>query len=266
LAKIAALEPKSFAKMGYMSALKLYLARKPALQKYASSVMYRTLGKVLPKNMESAAPLLGVSMLYAHKYFDAVKRVGYHGNRRTLGNSLFEAVLEGKSGVIISKHHYEEVWSLVKTPDKRIYLEIPEMILELRQLAKENLENNDFPFILMAGERRIYNANQIYRDAAWRKVDTQGAMHMHPDDAIALGIGKGSTVICESSRGHITAVVELDKGLRRNVVTLPNGYGLRFQNNEPIGPPINILTSSGHCDPLTKTPFHKYVPVKITKV
>jgi hypothetical protein len=47
------------------------------------------------------------------------------------------------------------------------------------------------------------------------------------------------------------------------MLTLPNGYGLRFQNNEPVGPPINMLTSSHHCDPLTKTPFHKYVPVKI---
>jgi anaerobic selenocysteine-containing dehydrogenase len=265
LTKIAALEPKSFAHMGYMSSLKILFSRKPALQKYASSVMYRTLGKVLPKNMESAAPLLGVTMAYVHKYYEAVKRVGYDGNQRTLGNNLFNAILEGKSGVIISKHEYEEVWSLLKTPDKRIHLEIPEMLVELRALAKENLENKDYPFILMAGERRIYNANQIYRDAAWRKVDTQGAMRMHPDDAEMLGIAKGATVICESSGGRITAVVELDKGLRRNVVTLPNGYGLRFQNKEPVGPQLNMLTSSDHCDPLTKTPFHKYVPIRICK-
>ena len=29
---------------------------------------------------------------------------------------------------------------------------------------------------------------------------------------------------------------------------------------------LNLLTPSNHCDPLSKTPFHKYVPVNISKV
>jgi hypothetical protein len=30
-----------------------------------------------------------------------------------------------------------------------------------------------------------------------------------------------------------------------------------------FGPRLNLLTSSLHCDPLAKTPYHKYVPVRI---
>jgi hypothetical protein len=41
---------------------------------------------------------------------------------------------------------------------------------------------------------------------------------------------------------------------------------LRFKNSEPIGPQLNMLTASDNCEPLTKTPFHKYVRVKITKL
>jgi anaerobic selenocysteine-containing dehydrogenase len=266
LTKIAQLEPKATAHLGYMAALQVLFSRKPALQKYGSSVMYRTLGTILPKNMEAAAPLLGLTLMYANKYYDAVKKVGYKGNKRTLGNTLFNAILEGKSGVIISKHEYEEVWSLLKTPDKRIHIEIPEMLEELRQLATENVSYSDFPFILMAGERRSYNANQIYRDPAWRKTDPKGTMRMNPEDAAELGIMNGESIICQSSAGSIPAIVEIDKSIRRKMVTLPNGYGLRFNNSEPVGPQLNMLTSSNHCDAFTKTPFHKYVPVKIKKL
>ncbi len=50
------------------------------------------------------------------------------------------------------------------------------------------------------------------------------------------------------------------------MVTLPNGYGLQFKDNAPVGPQLNMLTPSHNCEPFTKTPFHKYVPVKILKL
>jgi hypothetical protein len=30
------------------------------------------------------------------------------------------------------------------------------------------------------------------------------------------------------------------------------------------GPVLNLLTESGHCDPRTRTPYHKYVRVRVT--
>ena len=260
LSKIA-----SLSRLGYLTALQFLFKRKPYLKKYASSIMYRTLGQTLPKNAESAAPLIGLTMAYAAKYFDAVKNAGYSGNQRSLGNSLFEKILAEKSGVIISKHKYEEVWALVKNKDKRIHLEIPEMLEELRKLPKENLSNDDFPFILMAGERRSYNANQIYRNPEWRKIDAKGTMRMHPDDAKELDLTNGAEVVCQSAISSITAFVEIDESVRRKMVTLPNGYGLKYKNSEPIGPQLNLLTPGNNCETFTKTPFHKYLPIKIRK-
>jgi hypothetical protein len=46
-------------------------------------------------------------------------------------------------------------------------------------------------------------------------------------------------------------------------VTLPHGYGIRYDGGPPVGPEINRLTSAGHCDPVARTPFHKFVPVDI---
>ena len=59
LSKIASIEPEMTARMGYFMALKLFLSRQPKLQKYATSILYRTLGKTLPKGLESAAPAIG---------------------------------------------------------------------------------------------------------------------------------------------------------------------------------------------------------------
>ncbi len=266
LEKIASFEPKLSARLGYLTALQTLFSRKPNLQKFASSIMYRTLGKTLPKGLESAAPLLGLATFYANKYFKAVKRAGHQGSKRTLGNTLFEAILSAKSGVIICNHEYQEVWSLIKNKDKRINLTIPEMFDELSELSKEDLSNDEYSFILMAGERRSYNANQIYRNPEWRRIDPQGTMRMHPKDAEELDLTNGSEVICESKVGSLNAFVEIDESVRHKVVTLPNGYGMKFKDNKPIGPQLNLLTASDNCDAFTKTPFHKYVPVNIRKV
>lgn len=137
------------------------------------------------------------------------------------------------------------------------------MLGELRALPTESPPSADYPFVLMAGERCSYNANQIFRDPAWRKVDKEGALCIHPDDAKVLELSTGEPAICQSARGEIPVVIEVDDTVRRGMVTLPHGYGLRYQNSAPLGPAVNRLTASDHCDPFSKTPFHKYLPVHI---
>ncbi len=266
LRALARAEPKATARLGYLLALQLLFKRKPKLQRLASSVLYRTLGPTLPPGLAAAAPLLGLAVVYATRYYAAVQKAGLAGSRRTLGNTLFENLLASPSGRIISRHDYADVWSLVKNPDRKIYLEIPEMLAAARALPRQEPANGGFPFVLMAGERRSYNANQIYRNPAWRKTDPKGSLRMHPADALELDLAPGAEVICESARGRIQVFVEVDNTVRRKMVTLPNGYGLRYQGGAPAGPELNLLTDSQNCEPFTKTPYHKYVPVRISKV
>jgi anaerobic selenocysteine-containing dehydrogenase len=203
---------------------------------------------------------------FVSRYEQAVKRTGIKGNKQAMANNLFESLLSNSSGIIISKHEYDEVWSLIKNKDKKVYLEIPEMFEAIQVLKHEPKDSADFPFIMMAGERRGYNANQIFRNPAWRKTDQKGSLRMHPEDAQELALTAGAEVICESESGNIQVFVELDNSVRRKVVTLPNGYGFRYKGNKPEGPELNMLTKGNHCEPFTKTPYHKYLPVKIRKV
>ncbi|MEZ4301328.1 MAG: molybdopterin dinucleotide binding domain-containing protein [Polyangiaceae bacterium] len=135
------------------------------------------------------------------------------------------------------------------------------MLAALQALIDEPVPTHDL--VLLAGERRSYNANQIYRDPAWRRVDRDGAMRMHPQDAQQRGLADGSRAICTSERGELEVTIEIDDALRTGMVTLPHGYGMRYRDGAPNGPQLNRLTASEHCDSLARTPFHKFVPVSV---
>ncbi len=263
LSAIARLQPEASNYLPYVAALGAALATHKQWIPFAASITYRTLGPTLPDGAATATFLLPLAMQYARQHEAAVRRAGHTGNRLTLGSHLFRSIMERRSGVVISHHEFDEVWSLVRTPDRRVHLVIPEMLSELDGLATESRDTGAYPFILMAGERRSYNANQIFRDPAWRKVDKEGAMRMHPVDAESLGLGDGQRAAVRSATAEIEVAVEIDDTVRRGVVTLPHGYGGHFAGSGPIGPAVNRLTASDHCDPFTKTPYHKYVPVQI---
>lgn len=276
LEKIAQFEPKASKHLGYMAALAATLVRNKKWMPFAASMMYRTLGPHLRDSQgrvaAAAAPILPIALQYAAKHTAEVRRVGHKGNKLSLGSNLFEAILNGRSGTLLSEHRFEDVWALMGYRDKKIRLAIPEMLQALKALDTQPVTTEQFPFILMAGERRAYNANQIYRDPNWRKGDQNGFMRMHPVDASKLGVGQGDRVSVTSSRGQIQAVVELDESVRTGMVTLPHSYGMRVKtgnvNDEDrvLGPAINRLTAVGHCEPFSKTPYHKHVPVAIEKV
>ncbi|ABN00970.1 MULTISPECIES: molybdopterin oxidoreductase family protein [pseudomallei group] len=266
LERIARFEPRASKHLAYLGALGIVLAANKKWQRHAASIVYRTLGRALPGDAAASAPLLPLAMLYAQRHYAAVRRAGFRGNRATLGTALFRAILERRSGTLISVHEFDEMWRFIRHPDARVHLHIPEMIDELRALATETPPGADYPFVLMAGERRAYNANQIYRDPTWRKVDPHGSLRIHPDDAAALGVADGDKLVCASATGSIEVVAELDDSVRRGMVTLPHGYGMRYKGGPPVGPELNRLTSGAHCDPLSRTPYHKYVPVHLRVV
>jgi len=219
----------------------------------------------LPDGAASAALLLPLAVKFASEHPKAVRRAGYRGSRLTLGSALFRAILNKRSGVTFSERRFEGVWSLLKSPDKNIHLEIPEMLDAWQALANEATPGADSPFILTLGERRAYNANLIFRDPAWRKIDPSGALRLNPEDVAVLGLRDGDNAQCESERGQLECVVEIDQGVRHGVAVLPHGYGVRYMDSAPLGPEINRLTSSTWCAPLVRTPSHKYVPGSVRK-
>ena len=90
---------------------------------------------------------------------------------------MFDAILQNRSGVTFTVHEYLDDFALVRHADHRIALDIPELLDEIAALRADRrpLTSAEFPIVLSAGERRAYTANDIFRDPAWRKRDTDGA-------------------------------------------------------------------------------------------
>lgn len=230
--------------------------------------------QALPEGMrKAAAPLLFASMQFVEQHRDAVIRAGITDEGHGLAVALFSRMVSSPSGTIISRHDYEDTFSFIRHADGRIHLAVPLMFDWLKALRAEAAAgapvDPEFPLTLCAGERRSSNATTNYRDPAWRAIDPLGTLRIHADDAARAGIADGDLVECESRAGRLVAVAQVDDTVLPGALSLPHGFGLRYTTEDgrraAHGPLINLLTASGFCDPLTMTPYHKNVPVRIRK-
>ncbi|MEO8606035.1 MAG: molybdopterin dinucleotide binding domain-containing protein, partial [bacterium] len=246
-------------------------AERPDLARLAPILLYETLGPTLPAGAASAAAVWGLAHTVAMAYPESVRRAGFTGDGLELGEALFEAVLTRGTGVVFSVDEYAETWRRLATPDGRINFTIPELLAELAGLtAEQPTVNSEFPFVLSAGERRSWTANTIFRDPAWRKKASGAALRMHPSDAQRVGVEDGGRVRVTTKRGSVEAAVELTDTLLPGHVSLPNGLGVAYPDDQGRdvvhGAAPNELTASEDRDWLAGTPWHKHVRARIEAV
>ena len=239
----------------------------PGLARVLPYVLYETLGPALPDGLAGAAALWGLSQRAAMTYPDAVRRAGHAD-----GNALFEAILDGRSGVTFTLNEYEDDFALIGHADKRIALEIPELLDELRGLrdSQPGLTTAELPIVLSAGERRAYTANDIFRNPAWRKRDSDGSAARehrrrreprprrrrprpdHDGRRQRRGDGRGEPRRCSpDTRRCRTGTASTSHG--------PDGTTV-------AGVAPNSLTSSEWRDSFAGTPLHKHVPARLEPV
>jgi formate dehydrogenase len=248
---------------GFTDAFLAFLGDRPDLAPYVAVILYETLGRALPDGMAATAAVWGLAQTCFLAYPDSVRRAGFAD-----GTALFRGIVESPSGVVFSVDDYDETWRRIDHTDGRIHLAVDELLPELRALAEPGAlggaTDDDFPFVLSAGERRSSTANTIYRSPDWRKADAHGALRISPGDAARLGVGDGGRVRVTTARGSADAVVDVSDTMRDGHVSLPNGFGLGVSAEGPtVGTPPNELTSSADRDWLAGTPHHKHVRARV---
>ncbi len=257
------------------------VAANPKLGALAPVVLYRTLGPTLVEAIDdspnaawaaAAAVLWGAAHRCAQANPEGVRRAGFSGQGMEPGERLFDAILSRPSGVVITDDPYDESWRRLKTPDGLVHLTIPELLDELAGLQGEDPSAGDdqWPFVLSAGERRSFTANTIMRDPAWRKRDPAGALRISPADATALGLAGGDRARLTTRRGSAEVVVEVDDRMQPGHLALPNGLGVDHLDDDGsaviTGVAPNELTTAADRDPWAGTPWHKHVPARLEAV
>src|SRR5260370_11275218 len=262
LRQVAARDRKEF-----MQRFSKMIQSRPGLGELSPVLLYETLGRTLADRAGAAAALWPLCHRLAARMPDAVRSAGIEGEGFDLGEALFEKALLSHSGMAFTKHEYDQVWELMAYPDRKVRLAIPRLLewIKSRDATKEG-QDPEYPFFLQAGQRRSYNANQIFRNPAWRKEDPDGALRIHPDDIAQLGAVDGGWMTVETRRGSIVTRIEANDSMRRGMVALPHGYGQNYPGAEgrvQVGPRINFLTASDDWDPITATPHHRNVAVRL---
>jgi anaerobic selenocysteine-containing dehydrogenase len=255
-------------------ALRTFIGANPQTAAIGALVLYHTLGATLPDGTAAAAPLWQAAQACAKRFPDAVRRaLGERGQVADdqLGDALFDTVVGTRSGVAFTEHTYDEVWSLVSHPDRKVRLAIAPLLEWLARLDPALTEApTDYPFVLAAGQRRMFNANQIFRDPAWRRDDPDGALLINALDLEDLGASDGEWIAVQSEAGRVVVRCKRDDSLRPGQLALPHGYGQSYpaRDGERLnnGPRVNALTDSRHCDPIAATPYHKHVAVRLERL
>ena len=116
--------------------------------------------------------------------------------------------------------------------------------------------------MLAAGQRRMFNTHQIFRDPAWRRYDPDGALLINSADLGELGARDGDWIAIESPVGRLIHAARSTRASHGYGHSYPALDGDRFIN----GPTINLLAESGNRDPIAGTPDHKHVAVRLSLV
>jgi anaerobic selenocysteine-containing dehydrogenase len=258
----------------FAAAFRAFMGENPSTASVAALVLYHTLGQTLPDGTVAAAPLWNAALACAKRSPQAVRRaIGAPDEvpDQALGDALFDAIVGTRQGVAVTHHEYDEVWSLIGHPDRKIRLAVPGMLEWLARLDPESAgAPKEFPYLLAAGQRRMFNANQIFREPKWRRDDPDGALSVNPVDLGEIGARDGDWIAVESAVGRLVVRCKIDGSMRRGQLALPHGYGQAYpaEGGERLtnGPRINLLTESGNRDPIAGTPYHKHVAVRLSRL
>lgn len=250
------------------------MSANPQLAALGALVLYNTLGATLPDGTAAAAPLWQAAHLCAKRSPQAVRRaLSAESNvpDGLLGEMLFDAIVGSRNGVAFTEHDYDDVWSLIAHPDRKVRLAIAPMLEWLDRIdPAAAAPAADYPFVLAAGQRRMFNANQIFRDPAWRRDDPDGALLISAADLESLGATDGDWIAVQSAAGRVVARCKRDDSMKRGQLALPHGYGQAYPaaDGERLvsGPRVNVLTDSSNRDPIAGTPYHKHVPVRLERL
>lgn len=157
----------------------------------------------------------------------------------------------------------------VSTPSGRVEL-APAPIIEDIPRLRAAIEAHRPEDLVLVGRRELRSNNSwLHNVEVLVRGKERCTLHVHPDDAAAIGVSDGEPVRVRSSVGTVTAPAEITDAIMAGVVSLPYGWGhdadgtkLSVASRRP-GVNTNVLTDSSPLDPLSGNAVLNGIPVHI---
>ncbi len=251
-------------RLEYGQALYAYMQSDPKVAATMPFVVAKTLGKEM--GSVNLAWMWALLQTVPKSFRENAARVGFKPGL-TMGDDIFQAILDHPEGLWIGKVDPENNFTNLRTEDKRINLYIPEVEEWVIGITPESEEeqlqsDGEYPFILLAGRHTDMNANNLMRNPEWNRGRRACTLAMHPDDAERLGLSDQQIVKVTTEAGTVNIELETTADTRPGTVIIPHGFGLDY-NGETFGVGVNRLTRSTHRDRIAGTPLHRYVLCRV---
>ncbi len=157
-------------------------------------------------------------------------------------------------------------------PGKRIPLAPAALLQDLtraNELLADNSPSQDFPFLLIGRRHLRDNNSWMHNSTRLMRGRNRCTLHMHPTDALHLGLENQQTVKVSSRVGEIELPIEISADIMPGVVCMPHGYGHAREGVELdvarqyAGVSINDLTDEFVLDELTGNAAFSGVRVRV---
>ena len=159
---------------------------------------------------------------------------------------------------------------VLRTPDGMIALAPEILVADVARLHDSLDGRRDHPFVLIGRRHLRSNNSWMHNVTVLVKGKPQCTMHLHPDDAAALGLADGDPAVVRSRVGELTVPVEVTDAIRPGVVSIPHGWGHDMEGvklgvaQEHAGVNSNLLADETLFDPISGNAVLNGIPVEVS--
>jgi anaerobic selenocysteine-containing dehydrogenase len=159
---------------------------------------------------------------------------------------------------------------ILRTPTGMIELAPEPIAADVARLtAALDRRADDGSFVLIGRRQLRSNNSWMHNVNVLVKGKPRCTLHVHPDDAAALGLTDGGAAVVRSRVNEVTVPVEVTDGIMRGVVSIPHGWGHDLPGVElgvaraNAGVNSNLLGDEELFDPLSGNAVLNGIPVTV---
>lgn len=160
----------------------------------------------------------------------------------------------------------------LRTRSGKVELAPVELLADVERL-ESSIDDLVTRELVLVGRRHLRSNNSwMHNIEVLVKGKPRCTLHVHPDDAVRLGVRDGHHARVASRVGEVDAVVEVTEDIRPGVVSLPHGWGHGMPGTrlnvaaERAGVNSNVLTDDRALDPLSGTSVLNGIPVTVVPI
>jgi anaerobic selenocysteine-containing dehydrogenase len=205
------------------------------------------------------------------RILDLLLRGGPYGDGfGSVPEGLSLAVLEAQPHGVDLGPLQPRLPEVLRTPSGLVELAPPQLLAEAERLAGELRAVSGDPLLLVGRRQLRSNNSWLHNLPLLAGGSNRCTLHVHPVDAVRLGLVDEGTATVATATGRVDVAVEVTDVVRPGVVSLPHGWGHDVPGAagsvaaaQP-GVNLNLLVDESLLDPLSGTSALTAIPVQVT--